>query len=413
MDLNELRHKRASLIEEARGLNDKAEKEGRDLSDDEESRYQTIMSDANKLKDQIKREEELREAEASLESRDSDPELPEGRAAGSEPEKRVAPTDTKEYRNALNKYLRGGKEDLSKAELRALSVGTDAAGGYLVPAEDFQRELIKEIDDLVHLFQLARKVPLSQAKQLTFPKRTARMGDPTWTTEILTGSADSTLAYGQLTIKQRALARRILVSNTLLRDAVFDVEAEIRSEFAYEFATVVEAALLTGDGTSEMPVGIFDTTHDDKIPTTRDKAFASATAVDSNALIDIVYNQKPTYRKNSKWLFNRTNLIPSIQKLKDSEGNYIWKAGIEAGRPDTLLGYPVIESEFAPNTMTTGLYVGAFADFSQYLISLVMPMTVQRLNELYAETNQVGFIGRQEIGGKPRIAEAFTRIKMG
>ena len=66
-------------------------------------------------------------------------------------------------------------------------------------------------------------------------------------------------------------------------------------------------------------------------------------------------------------------------------------------------------SEFVPNTFPTGQYVGILGDFSNYWIADALSMQVQRLNELYAETNQVGFIGRLETDGAPVLEEAFVR----
>jgi hypothetical protein len=40
-------------------------------------------------------------------------------------------------------------------------------------------------------------------------------------------------------------------------------------------------------------------------------------------------------------------------------------------------------------------------------------MQFQRLNELYAETNQTGIIGRKETDGQPVLSEAFARVKLG
>ena len=40
-------------------------------------------------------------------------------------------------------------------------------------------------------------------------------------------------------------------------------------------------------------------------------------------------------------------------------------------------------------------------------------MQVQRLVELYAETNQTGMIGRMESDGMPVLAEAFVRVQLG
>ena len=80
--------------------------------------------------------------------------------------------------------------------------------------------------------------------------------------------------------------------------------------------------------------------------------------------------------------------------------------------PDRLLNLPYMESQYAPNTFTTGLYVGILGDFKFYWIVDALDMTVQRLIELYAETNQVGFIGRAECDGMPVLEEAFVRVKL-
>jgi HK97 family phage major capsid protein len=82
---------------------------------------------------------------------------------------------------------------------------------------------------------------------------------------------------------------------------------------------------------------------------------------------------------------------------------------VREGEPDRILGMPMVISEFAPNTFTTGKYVGLFGDFSNYWIVDALSMQIQRLSELYAETNQVGFIGRLETDGAPVLEEAFVR----
>jgi len=69
-------------------------------------------------------------------------------------------------------------------------------------------------------------------------------------------------------------------------------------------------------------------------------------------------------------------------------------------------------SEWAPSTFTTGQYVGLLGDFSWYWIADAMSMQIQRLNELYAETNQVGFIGMLETDGAPVLEETFVRVKL-
>jgi len=70
-------------------------------------------------------------------------------------------------------------------------------------------------------------------------------------------------------------------------------------------------------------------------------------------------------------------------------------------------------SEYCPNTFTSGLYVGIIGDFKNYWIADALSMRIQRLNELYSLTNQVGFVGRLESDGMPVLEEAFARIQLG
>ncbi len=112
-------------------------------------------------------------------------------------------------------------------------------------------------------------------------------------------------------------------------------------------------------------------------------------------------------------ILSARDVLAVIAKLKDGEGQYLWRESVRAGEPDRLLNLPVMMSEYAPNTLTTAQYVGALGDFSHYWIADALDMQIQRLVELYAETNQTGFIGRKETDGMPVLAEAFVRVKLG
>jgi HK97 family phage major capsid protein len=114
---------------------------------------------------------------------------------------------------------------------------------------------------------------------------------------------------------------------------------------------------------------------------------------------------------NLRWVFHR-DAIKQIRKLKDGNGQYLWTPGL-SGTPDMICEVPFIMSEYAPNTFTSGLYVGIIGDFTYYWIAEALGMQMKRLNELYAETNQVGFIGRMEVDGMPVLEEAFVRVKLG
>jgi HK97 family phage major capsid protein len=82
------------------------------------------------------------------------------------------------------------------------------------------------------------------------------------------------------------------------------------------------------------------------------------------------------------------------------------------GTPDMLLSKPVNVSEYAPNTFTTGLYVGLYGDLKYYWICDALTMEIQALMELYARTNQIDYITRIETDGAPVLSAAFARITL-
>jgi HK97 family phage major capsid protein len=187
-------------------------------------------------------------------------------------------------------------------------------------------------------------------------------------------------------------------------------EAIVMDRLAYKFGVAMEKGYLTGTG-SEQPLGVF-VASDLGIPTSRDVATGnSATALTFDGLINAKYSLKAQHQANAVWLFHR-DAISMIAKLKDGDGGYIWQPSVIAGQPDTILSRPLKMSEYVPNTFTTGLYVGMFADFSYYWIADSLSMQFQRLNELFSLNNQIGFIGRLETDGMPVLTEAFARVTL-
>jgi HK97 family phage major capsid protein len=205
------------------------------------------------------------------------------------------------------------------------------------------------------------------------------------------------------------LAKRIKISNTLIRK-VPNSEALVRGRLVYKFGITEEKAYLTGSGAGQ-PLGIF-TAHTDGIPTSRDVSTDNTTtAVTVDGLINAKYALKMQYWARARWMAHR-DFYKMVAKLKDGDGQYLWRESARDGEPDRLLGLPAAMSEYAPSTFTTGQYVGAVGDFSTYWIADSLSMSMQRLVELYAETNQVGIIGRLESDGQPTLPEAFARVKL-
>lgn len=407
--LKELREKRAKLIKDARDILNKADTEKRGLTTEEQSQYDTMFAEANTLRSRIETEERQREAERELEELAND----------NEERNRTPGADRGERRDqvsnvmlAFRSYLVGGSAGAGEGadELRALSAGVNTEGGYIVTPEQFIASLIKAIDDEIAIRRLATVIPMTMSASIGIPTLDSDPADPDWTTELSTGSEDSTMAFGKRVMQPHPMAKRIKVSQKLLATAALPAEALVRARLAYKFGIAQERAYLTGNG-DKRPLGIF-TASNAGIPTSRDVSAANTTtAPTGDGLINAKYSLKGGYWSNATWFFHR-DVVKEIAKLKDDNGQYLWRESIRDGEPDRLLGRPVEMSEYAPNTMTTGQYVGIVGDFSHYWILDSMLMQLQRLNELYAETNQVGFIGRYEGDGAPVLAEAFARVKL-
>jgi HK97 family phage major capsid protein len=177
----------------------------------------------------------------------------------------------------------------------------------------------------------------------------------------------------------------------------------------------MEAAYMTGNG-AQQPLGVF-TASTDGISTSRDVQTGSTTSITADGLINAKYSLKQQYRRKggsragARWLFHR-DARKILAKLKDGNGNYLLNPGrgIVTEEEDMLLDLPVDESEFAPNTFTTGLYVGLLANWNYYRIADAMSVEIQVLMELYAATNQIGYIGRLKTDGLPVLEEAFARL---
>jgi HK97 family phage major capsid protein len=403
MTIKELREKRLRLVEESKAIVNKAEKENRNLVADEKERYDNIFAEVEELGDRIKRQERQEEAEKELGQATRE------RAHVDSPEKSTEARAEAQMK-AFEAYLMRGMHNLSQQEYRDLTVGTNSEGGYTLAPAQYVAKLLKNVDDLVFIRQKATKYQINGAHKLQLPTLAADPADSDWTSELLVGSEDSTMAFGTFELDPNPLAKYLLVSNTLLNNSQLNIADLVLGRLSYKFAVSEEKGFMTGDGSSKA-IGIFEASATGCIPTSRDKAFAATTAVDSNALIDAKYHLKEQYLSRAEWVFHRTT-VAAISKLKDSNGQYVWQPGISKGEPDTILGLSVNKSEFCPNTLTAGLYAGALGDFSNYHIADQLQMQFQRLVELKALTNQTVFVGRLEVDGRPAVTEAFVRLKM-
>lgn len=405
----ELRREREGLITQARAMIDTAEGEKRDFTADEQTRYEALRAQITALSARIDREEEAAAEEEESRQRLNDP-LPGDPAPG---ERRTLTDEQKALRSFFNPDRRGDASLrlMGGSEERALQADSDTAGGFAVDPESFVARLIKFVDDQVFIRQRATVLPVMNADSLGVPSLDADLADSDWTVELDTGTDDTAMTFGKRELHPHPLAKGIKVSRKLMRVSALPIEDLVRERMGYKVGVTQEKGFLTGSG-NQQPLGVF-TASANGISTGRDVSTGNAaTEIGADGLIRAKGSLKPQYQARSRWLFHR-DAVTQIALLKDGNGQYLWRTGLVAGQPDTLLGLPIDQSEFAPNTFMSGQYVGIIGDWSFYWIADAMAMEIQRLDELYARTNQVGFVSRMEVDGMPVLEEAFARVKLG
>ncbi len=451
--INDKRAERFAKIAEQRKLNDKALAEKRNFTADEQTTYTNLGTEADSIKASYERMEALNKEERGAgtsttvverpgleqEQRGADDDagdetditlradaeevrtlatlqklMRSGSAATFNPQQRAAlaqlragPRGKKEYRDSYARFLQGGKENLQPAEQRTMQADSDTGGGYMLAPAQMVAEIIKALDNEVLVRKHAKKFTAGN-KGLGAVSIDTDLTDSSWTTELAIGAEDE-IVLGKRELKPHPLAKLLKLSKTLARQSP-EIVSLVADRLAYIFGITQEKAYLTGTG-AQQPLGVF-TASADGVTTARDVSTGNTTtAIGADNLRSVKYSLKAGHRRSARWMFHRDG-IAQVSKLKDGNGQYLWSPGLVAGDPDRLLNLPVDESEYAPNTFTTGLYVGILANWDYYWIVDSLDLTIQVLIELYAATNQNGYHARYEGDGMPVLAEAFARVKL-
>ena len=394
----ELRNKRNTLWEQTKAFLEEHRNENGLVEAGAVEQYNKMAADVKALGDEIQRLEDQMEMDAKLSAATSapvhaDPKM--GQKKGI-----IRPTATAEYNEAFWNMMRGN----NSMEVRdALSVGVDQNGGFTVP-DEFEHQLIQALEEN-NIFRTLAKTIHTNSGTRTIPIATDS-GTASWIEE---GAAiqESDMSFAQETLSAYKLGCMIKVSNELLNDSAFNIAAHIAQRFGVRFGNAEEDAFINGTGPSANP----QTTP--SMPT----GILNAQTVHFDNIYKLYYSLKSPYRRKAAFLCNETLLL-QLMLIKDKNDNYIWKPGLEVGKPDTILGRPIYTSGYMPAitgnaTQDKNKKVLLFGDFSYYWIADRQSRTLKRLNELYAVTDQVGFIGTQRVDGKLILPEAMQVMALG
>lgn len=342
--LQELRQQKAQAVEQMREMLANADKENRSLNEEEGGKFDALKAKVDELKTEIERLESVTEEERS------------------NPAYQKAEKATKAPSNdELRHWIKTG-------ELRTLATNTNggADGGYsVIPQLD--GEVMKRLADESVMRSLAHTVRLPVgAKEY---KKLVSAGGATVGrgTEGEARTGTNTPKMNEVTIAVHNVFAYPKTTQEILDFGGVDILGWLTDEITDTFAETEESDLVNGTG-EKMAKGFLHyprTTDNDKTRAfgTLQKMEVKADKLNADVLIDLLYSLKAGYRKNAAWVMN-SQTAGTIQKLKNGNGDYIWRDGLQAGAPSTLLGLPVYYLETMPDVAAEQPFL-AVGDFKR------------------------------------------------
>lgn len=392
----DMRQKRSDIWDKAKAFLDAKTGENGLMSAEDTAEYERMEQEVVDIGHAIEREERAAELEREMNASVS-PNLASRPEQQRETKKGVA---SDAYRDAFWKHMRD--QERRNAELRnALQVGELSEGGYTVP-DEFEHTLVEALQEenimrgLVHVITTSsgdRKIPLVTSK-----------GAASWVEEEA-AIPESDDAFGQITLSAHKVGSMIRISEELLHDSAFDLAAYITGEFARRVGAAEEEAIITGNGTHK-PTGLLHATLGAETGVTA----AAVAAITADELIDLQHSLKSGYRRKAAYIMNDAT-IKLLRKLKDGNGQFLWQPGLLLGQPDTLLNQKVLTSNYMP-LPAAGNKAILYGDYNYYWLADREGRSLQRLNELYAANDQIGFKITQRVDGRLILREAVKCLAM-
>lgn len=343
--LIELRQQKAEKVAEMRSMLEKAEKENRSLNETESVDFEKLKDLVKQMTDEISKYETVADEERSLDAKT----------------KQVEQRNMKQFSNdELRHYVKTG-------ELRNLTTANGEDGGYsVIPQLD--KDVMKRLTDDSVMRQLCNVVRLPVGAKEYKKLVSAGGAAVEHGTEGTARNGTATPKLHEVTIALNSIYAYPKTTQEILDFSSIDVLGWLTDEISETFTETEETDLTSGDGNKKSKgfLTYERTTEDDKtrqFGKLQKIEVAGVAKIDADTLIDAFYTLHSKYRKNAVWVMSST-IAAALQKLKNKNGDYIWRDGLTADAPATLLGRPVHFLETMP-TGGANKAVIAFGDFKR------------------------------------------------
>lgn len=312
-----------------------------------------------------------------------------------------------EYKKAFENYLRKGNTSAIEGfEAKALSVGSDPDGGYLV-TPTLSEKISKIVVESSPMRGLASIEEIStDALEVIIDNGAADAG---WATETGTRADTDTPQITRSTINVFELYAQPKATQKLIDDSAIDIEQWLAEKVADIFSSKENTAFISGNGTSQ-PKGILSYTAGTSWGEIEQLNSGTSAVITADSLIKLYYALKDEYAKNSSFIMNRASL-QAVRLLKEATTNqYLWQPGLSAGTPDTLMGVPVVLASDMPNPAANSLSV-ALADFKR-AYKIVDRVGTRILRDPFTDKPFVKFYTTKRVGGEVVNSEAIKLLKL-
>lgn len=312
-----------------------------------------------------------------------------------------------EYRNAYANFVMKG--ELSP-ELKAMTVGSNADGGYAVPTI-LDSAISTKLKMVSPMRQLAKVISVASPNfsHLVNAHNTGMSG---WVGETAARPQTNTPQFISVPVNNGEVYANAAISQFLIDgDAVVNMENLVSDELALEFAKAEGAAFISGDGTNK-PSGFLNNTptatgDDANLQYTAGGAAAALNSAD--AIIKLFYSLASPYRRNAKFVATSATQA-AIRLLKDSTGNYLWGLGLNGSPVPTIMGQEVVECPDMPEIAANSFPL-AFGDFNAGYVIIDRRQTIT-LRDPYTAKPYVLLYAAKRVGGKLVLPEAIKVLKV-
>lgn len=418
--IQDLVDKRASVWADAQAF-DTRKKAGDEISAEDQAAWTRALDDVDKLGAEIENMQRSAVLDAKFGQIDEAAQREAAGAASAAGDD--APKDS-EYREAFNGYLRHGMADIRPehrqllqaqfrsadgAETRALGTTSGSVGGYTVP-EGFWAKVTETMKYYGGAVEGAETITTTSGNPLPWATNddTANVGYILGENTAATNEAD--LAFGQKTLGAYTFVSGPgLVSLQLLQDSGLDIESIVARKMGERLGRIQNTRFTTGTGSSQPQGYVYGAS--------TGKTTAGATAIIYNEIIDLIHSVDAAYRATGRCQFKMHDLILAyVRKIRDDSGGSglgrpIWEPSVQAGQPDTLLGYGITVNNDMDSTVATTKKTMAFGDHqAHFVVRRVAGGQVMRLAERYAEYLQVGFIAYERADALVQDASAVKLL---